>query len=163
MLSKALAWRCQCLIGLVMAWLLLISPALGAKFEAAKLKISGYGVLGDIELRRTLLLLQTGGQKRDFFDANFIEDTAVILFSRLNQDGYLRPVISVKLTRDDGRAMEYLWRGSLGNPLPRPLRARSVHFVIDRGVRYFYKNIQFEGLHAVPVKQGLSYFIQTGA
>jgi hypothetical protein len=71
--------------------------------KSAELKISGDGLFGDLELRHILMLLETSGKKPPFFDGPFIEDSVTILFSRLADDGYLRPQVSVELTLSNGQ------------------------------------------------------------
>src|SRR5437867_5223570 len=58
--------------------------------KPAELKIAGYGILGNRDLRRVLQVLLVSGTKPEFFDANFIEDAALILLSTLRRDGYLQ-------------------------------------------------------------------------
>src|ERR1043165_6031714 len=69
-------------------------PATLAKdTNTAALSLSGYGFLGNRKLKKTLELLGQPGKKPEFYDANFVEDSALILMSRLNRDGYLKPHI----------------------------------------------------------------------
>lgn len=128
---------------------------------AAKLKISGYGLFGDLRLKRTIQLLELQTKKPQFFDANFIEDSAVILRSNLRDDGYLQPAITVNLTWEDGRELKYEWNDAPEEPLPRALRAREVEFKIKPGLLYRYAQMEFAGLNAIPVKQARTYFVET--
>src|ERR1051325_9521515 len=41
--------------------------------SAAKFKISGYGIFGDLRLKRIIKLLEVPKTKPEFFDANFME------------------------------------------------------------------------------------------
>src|SRR4051812_46113522 len=87
----------------LLAVLFFHSPSATAKEPKAKLKISGYGFFGDLELKRTILLLENDGKKRHTFDANFIEDASVILLSRLNDDGFLQPELTAIVTLTNGQ------------------------------------------------------------
>jgi outer membrane protein insertion porin family len=129
----------------------------------AKLKISGYGVLGDLELKRTILLLATGGKKPPVFDANLIEDAAVILFSRMTEDGFLRPALTVTVTLTNGAVRTFHWREVMDESLPRPLNATRVEFHINKGQFYYYKSVTFEGLHNVTEKDARGFFVQNTA
>lgn len=131
--------------------------------KPAKVKVSGYHFFGNFELKRMLKLLEAEGRKPEFFDANFIEDSAVLLMSRLTQDGFLRPEVSAQITLADGRKISYRWRQLIEEPLPRPLLAKRVQFILKRGVRYFYKQVEFEGLKSLKTKEALNYFQQTAA
>ncbi|MCI0536926.1 MAG: BamA/TamA family outer membrane protein [Verrucomicrobiales bacterium] len=129
----------------------------------AKLDIAGYGFIGNHELKRLLRLLDAKGAKRDSYDANFVEDALLILISRLNRDGYLKPRITARLTGMDGETVSYEWDHPLEEPLPRRLQARRVRFEIHKGVLYHYRRIHFAGVTALSTKTALSYFVETGA
>jgi outer membrane protein insertion porin family len=137
-------------------------PADTTNAPRAKFKISGYGFLGDLRLKHIIRLLESEKQKPEFFDADFIEDTGLILRSKLRDDGFLEPTITVQLTLADGRRQEYEWDQGNDEPLPRPLRAREVRFNIAKGVLYHFNRLDFAGLDAVPEKRARSYFVETG-
>ncbi len=131
--------------------------------KPAKLKISGYGPLGDLQLKRTLRTLELAGKKPEFFAAAFVEDAALIIKSRAVRDGFLQPRITIQMESADGKRLTVTANELLENPLPRSLRLRQVHFQIRKGVLYHYKTIEFEGLESLRVKQVRSYFVETGA
>ena len=95
---------------------------------AAKFKISGFGLIGDRQLKNMIRLVELQTNKPAFFDGNFIEDSSLILASKTRAQGYLKATVSADITRLDGQTMHYVW--SETNPLPRPLRARRVEFKI---------------------------------
>lgn len=130
------------------------SPPPNAKFQ-----ISGYGFFGDLRLRRIINLLEVQKSKQQFLDANFMEDSALILKSKIREDGYLQPQIVIRCIKEDGSQAHYTW--SETEPLPRPLRAVHVRFRIKKGVLYHYDKIEFNGLTALPEKKALGYFIET--
>ncbi len=151
----------------VLAVLLMAVLSLGASGKdeksppPAKFQISGDGFFGDLKLKHTVRLLESPKPKSQFFDANFVEDTAMILISKLRDEGYLRPVIIVTITSDDEKKLKYVWNETTEEPLPRSLRARNVHFKIKRGVLYHYALIEFHGLNAISGKRAQAYFIET--
>ena len=51
--------------------------------EPAKLKVSGYGVFGNREMKGLISVLQTGEEKPEVFEANYVEDAVLVMFSRL--------------------------------------------------------------------------------
>src|SRR5689334_13815106 len=57
--------------------------------KPAALRISGYGFLGNHELKRILQTLELAGKKPEFFSPSFVEDATLILASRIKRDGYL--------------------------------------------------------------------------
>ena len=155
------------------AWLLLglfalanVIPAAHGKTadNASELKVTGYGLLGNRRLKQAIQLLRDPGKSAQFLDANFIEDSALILMARLNRDGYLQPHIVARLTLADGREARYEWNRPIREePLPRPLQVRKVEFEIEKGVLYHFGRIDFTGLTVIPEKVALSYFVETGA
>jgi outer membrane protein assembly factor BamA len=126
----------------------------------AELHVSDYGILGDRKLKKVLQLLEEPGKKPEFFDANFIEDGVLILMSRLNRDGYLKPQITARLTLADGRQVSYDWREAVREqPLPRPLQVRKVEFQIHKGVLYYFGQLQLEGLSSIRDQTARSCFV----
>src|SRR5690348_12575940 len=70
----AVRWRFWGWTALLLVCLLLDLPARADKTNeppAAKFKISGYGFLGDLRLKRIIKLLEVPKKKPEFFDANF--------------------------------------------------------------------------------------------
>jgi len=125
----------------------------------ARFKISGYGFLGDLRLRRMIKLLEIEKKRPQFFDANFMEDTALILKSKIREDGFLNPRIVITVKKDDGTSARFRWNEN--EPLPRPLRATEVRFRIKKGVLFHYEKLKFNGLAAVPEKKARGYFLET--
>ncbi|MGI8967217.1 MAG: POTRA domain-containing protein, partial [Limisphaerales bacterium] len=138
------------------------SDASSDKTNSAKIKISGYGLFDDRALKTMLKSLEAGEKKREFYDANFIEDAALILLSRLKQDGYLKPEVEAKLTLADGKAAHFSWKENIGEPLPRAWRARKIEFKLKKGVLYRYGTIDFKGLKSLREKEGKGFFVERG-
>lgn len=125
----------------------------------AKFKVSGYGFFGDLRLKRIIKLLEVQKKKPPFFDANFMEDSALILKSKIRDDGYLQPKIVIQVVKEDGTKARFVWNET--EPLPRPLHATEVRFRIKKGVLYHYQDITFRGLTALTQKKARGYFIET--
>lgn len=128
----------------------------------ARFKVSGYGMFGNRELKRLVEVMQAGRTKPEVYDAQFIEDAALILASRLTQDGFLNPVLRADVVLADGSTVQYEWDDPVEQPLPRPLDARSVHFRIEEGLLYYYAGLEFEGLETLTEKEARSFFVETG-
>ncbi len=152
----------NCIIVIVLVLTLSRITGLAAETNDAKMTISGYGLIGDLDLKRMLKSLEVRGNKRAVYNANDIEDAALILFSRVKQDGYLRPEMQATITLIDGRKQQYEWRDTVDPPLPRPTRARKVEFKIREGVLYHYRNVSIEGIHAVTQKEARGFFVERG-
>src|SRR3982751_2949986 len=127
-IEAAAKWRgSQLALGILLFFILLLpAKTLAAsdepKVKPAKFKISGYGILGNRQLRRILLTTELTKKKPQFFGASFVEDSALILISRVKRDGFLHPELTITLEMDDGNMMQVDGTKLLDNPLPRPLR-----------------------------------------
>jgi len=154
----------------ILLCLLLLSSMLGSSQAAiqtnkpthAKLKITGYGILGNRELKRILKTVELGNRKPEFYGAVFVEDSALILSSRVKSDGFLNPKVYAYLTLEHGGHLRVEAQELLDNPLPRPLRIKRVQFKIEKGTLYHYDKLEFEGLESIKEKDAHSYFIETG-
>jgi outer membrane protein insertion porin family len=147
-------------------WLSTFSSSMAATNDVPKpaiLKISGYGLLGNRELKRILRTLELEGKKPAFFSPDFVEDAAMILTSRVKRDGYLQPALNIHLMLADGSTMEVKVAKMIENPLPRPLVVVRAEFKIEPGVLFHYEDLQFSGLETLSEKQARSYFIESGA
>ena len=132
------------------------------KVQHAKLKISGFGLLGNRELKRTIRLMS--GQKKppEFYDANLVEDAALIIMSTLNGEGYLAPRITATLTLSDGEVQTFEWDQKLDTVLPRPLAVQKVRFRVRHGVRYYYQRLEIHGLKSLAQSEAKRFFVEAG-
>ncbi len=138
--------------------------ALASTNEApAKVSVKGYGLFGNIELKGVVQLLERPGEKPKAFEANFVEDAVLILFSRLGRDGYLHPRVKATIDTVDGEQQTYIWMDPVGVTLPRPLGAKKVQFEIEKGVRFYYEEIHFDGVNAISLRDAAHFFIETDA
>jgi outer membrane protein insertion porin family len=145
---------------LALIFLLAFPCQAGEESEPAELRISGYGFFGNRQLRTTLELLDADEGRPSVLEANYIEDSAMLLLSRLHRDGYLAARVIAHATLVDNSTTTFSWEGQMEEPLPRPLQVRSVHFEIDKGVLYHYRALEFEGLKAVPEAEARAFFIE---
>ncbi len=98
----------------------------------------------------------------EFYDANFVEDAALIIMSTLNREGYLAPHISARLTLEDGRQQSFEWDKDIDTVVAGPLEARKVQFRVRRGVRYYYRRVSIEGLKSISRSEAKAFFVETG-
>ncbi|HVK58682.1 MAG TPA: BamA/TamA family outer membrane protein [Candidatus Kapabacteria bacterium] len=154
-----LLWGCVALISLIVAQL-----RAETKDDPAKVKVSGYGVFGNRELKGLVSLLQTGKEMPRLLEANYVEDSVLIIFSRLARDGYLFPTIRVEAEFEDGLRQEFVWTEPLGEPLPRPFDARQVEFKVEPSVLFYFEEVRFSGLDdLMPLRDAAHFFIETDA
>jgi outer membrane protein insertion porin family len=123
----------------------------------AKLSVSGLGLWRNRELRVALQRL-LGEQRSDTLDANAVEDAAFLLMSTLVEDGYLKPVVEVALTRTDGTETTVRFVGENPVALPRPLLFSGARFKVRRGVRYHITSVTVTGLNAIAPDLGRAFF-----
>jgi outer membrane protein assembly factor BamA len=136
-------------------------PVTPAKPKPAALRISGYGFFGNRELKRILRTLELGGKKPELFSSSFIEDASSILVSRIKRDGYLNPIIDIKLGLADGTQLKTDAQELIETPLPRGLRIVAAQFKVHKGVLYYFQTLEFHGLTIVSPKAARAYFFET--
>lgn len=123
----------------------------------AEIRVTGLGWFGNRDAARSLELL-LGEQSRRDLDAAAIEDAALILFHRMEEDGWLRPRITVVLDQPDGTRSEHPLTASLEPPLDRGLTATRALFVVDRGTRFLVRDISFAGNSGLPAEEARTFF-----
>lgn len=148
------------LILALIAGALTASPA---EPEPAKIKVSGYGVLGNRKLKRLVRVMQGEDMHKPMVDANFIENAGLIILSRMREDGFLNPTVIVDMVLADGRRYVMRWRSTVDPPLPRPLSAQRVHFRIFEGQRFYFDKLEFTGLQAISQNEARPFFVEADA
>ncbi|RKX35942.1 MAG: outer membrane protein assembly factor [Verrucomicrobia bacterium] len=128
----------------------------------ARLSVSGYGVLGNLRVRKTILALDERGTERAFYDASAIEDSVLIILSRVGQDGFLKASIEAEIESEDGSVVNHVFSDDGLVPLPRPMRATGVAFTVVPGTLFHFDQILFEGLTRVPLNKATGFFRTTG-
>lgn len=160
--KPVLKWR-HAFSLLAFAALLFITAAARADSPAtnapARVEISGFGFFGNRDLIRLLRNFQPSGKLPPALKAPFVEDAALVLFSRARNQGFLNARLQVDFTLTNGHKMSVLWTNSLEAELPRNFAASSAHFRMRTGVRFHYRSITFNGLHAMSPAEARSYFV----
>src|SRR5436190_598505 len=132
------------------------------KVTHASLKISGFGPLGNRELKKTIRLMSGKKTPPEFYEANFVEDAALIIVSTLNREGYLAPHITAALTLSDGQEQRFEWDKDIDTVLPGPLAVKKVRFRVRRGVRCFYRHLSIQGLKSLSQSEAQAFFVESG-
>jgi len=127
--------------------------------EPARVKVSGFGLLGNREMVRLLRNFQLDGKMPVVIDRTFVEDAALVLLGRAHDDGYLRARLAGKFTLTNGTGQSLAWTNALDAMLPREFAAREAHFRLEQGVRFYYRAIEFSGVTAFPQREAASYFV----
>ncbi len=140
--------------------LALFAPMLVARAEQVKpatIHVAGLGLWRDREMRVALERM-LGKDRGPTLGANSIEDTAFLLFSVLNDEGFQSPVIAIRVEAVGGKTETYKLDENLDVSLARELEARDVRFEVKTGARSYVDVVQIEGLKALEAKAGESFF-----
>lgn len=148
--KSLLGWILVLLLGLAVAWA-------KEKTPTAKIKVDGLGV---IENRATAAAIRRlwGEQLGPELNTNQIEDAALFIASNLSPKGYQRPTIIVEAELADGSVKKFPVDTTLINAPPPALRAKSVHFEVNRGVRSYLKDVIIEGLDTLSKNAARDFF-----
>jgi outer membrane protein assembly factor BamA len=131
--------------------------------KPARVKVSGFGFLGNREMARLLRNFQTNREQPSVIDRTFVEDAALVLLSRLNQDGYLNPTLRARFTLLNGSRQRFTWTNALEAQLPLDFAAREARFRVRRGVRFHYDSLEIVGAKAIPPRAARRYFVSGDA
>lgn len=127
--------------------------------EPARVKISGFGFLGNREVVRLLRNFQPDGKIPAVIDRTFVEDATLILLSRAHDEGYLSATLSGDFTMTDGAQSHLAWTNAMEALLPRDFTAREAHFRLQSGVRFYYQSLEFDGVKLFSKREVSSYLI----
>ena len=137
--------------------------AASAVTNRAELHISGFGWLGNLELKRRIRLLQGGQKPPAVYSGDAIEDIAFIVLAKVKEEGYLEPRLKAELVLTNGAHQTYEWNQTLQTELPRPLAASRLQFHVQRGIRFYYEQLEFKGARVIPPQAAKDYFLSTEA
>ena len=156
-------------LALVILWFLIFDGlisgtiptcAAGSKTNSsAEIKVSGFGLLGNLEMARLVRRSYGARELPPAVTGNFVEDSAIMLLAQAVEAGYLEARLGFSVRTKDDVELDMDWNPSSEQPLPSDLLARAVHFKMDRGVRYYFDLIGFSGLHAVSAEEGRRLFV----
>src|SRR5882762_4601265 len=86
-------------------------------------KVSGLGLFGNRETARLLRSFQSGRDRPKFIDRAFVEDSALVLLSRAQSDGYLNAKLQARFTFLDGSRRTMEWTNAVDVSLARDFAA----------------------------------------
>ena len=149
--------RISSVVLVILAFLLPVLVVQAEHASTAKVRVTGLGLWRDREMRVALERM-LGKDRGPTLGANSIEDTAFLLFSVLNDEGYQTPVITIRAEIAGGKTETYKLTENLDVNLARELEARAVLFDVNTGPRSYVDVVQIEGLKALETKAGESFF-----
>lgn len=157
MIKKPGAMACAAL--LLFATVLPLRAADAKTNAPARVKVSGFGFPGNREILRLLQNFQVEGKQPTIIDQTFVEDAALVLLSRVEQDGYLNAELKAGFVMLDGSRQEFTWTNALEAQLPRDFAAREVRFQMRKRVRFHYDPLEITGAVAIPPAAARRYFV----
>jgi hypothetical protein len=140
-----------------MCQLVLLGLCWTAGAAAATLHVDGSGWWRDRELRISLERLLDAA-KRKAWDANTVEDPAVILSATLGEAGYQHPQIAILAREGGAPRLKLVFDPTFARPLPRTLTAEEVTFEVTPGLRSHIERVEFTGLTAISPATAEGFF-----
>ena len=144
--------------------LAMILPSEG--FSQSNVKVSGLGLLGNMEMERRLAFLSgVPPGEPQALDHFVIEDIAYILLQIMRKDGYPDPQIQAHLHYEDGSEKQLSWslpfdaRVEEGSP---EAGLASVAFQCDPGLLDFYHSVEIRGVKVIDEGMQADFFVPSG-
>jgi outer membrane protein assembly complex protein YaeT len=147
--------RCRALVGLCLClWPTLLS--------AARIEVDGFGWLLDLKVERVIReVLETPEDAP--LEVFQLEDSLLILHGELESRGFLDPAITVKLFRQTEEEPFAQWVFPDRPQIDAISRADRVVLGVEKGVRSYLEDVNFEGLTVIEPEVARSYFYPTNA
>lgn len=128
--------------------------------HAADVRVSGFGLFGNAELRSALQLLEF---TEDTVDSSKVDDGAFLLLTRLTQNGYLDASVSATIETQDEQTRDYKWTTPFEPQLQNDVVAGRIHYKVKPGTLYHYQSVEIEGLSSIEPDIAKTYFIPDSA
>ncbi len=113
-------------------------------WAAPSLKISGAGWIESERIERSVRSLSQL-ETRETLDANAVEDAVFFTLSQMAAEGYLQARVRAIIDLTTGETLTQEFDRSFNELLPRPLEARGLRLEVERGLRFHFRDITFEG------------------
>lgn len=139
------------LLALLFISLFTLHPSL-----TASVKVGGFGLFGNAELKNSLRLLELEDGP---LYAQKIDDGAFLLLTRLTQNGYLDASITANYETASDTQATATWTNPFEPQLPEDVVATQLQYQIDPGLLYYYNEIEIQGLASIPQEEALNYFV----
>lgn len=127
-----------------------------APLQAATVKVSGFGLFGNAELRSSLRLLEI---EEGELDSQKIDDGAFLLLTRLTQNGYLDAKLTATYQKSDGTEETATWTSPFEPQIPEGVVAEKLHYTIQEGTLYYYNSVTIDGLVSIDPEEAKNYII----
>lgn len=125
-----------------------------------RVKVSGFGLFGNIELKGALRLLEI---EEGELGSRKIDDGAFLLLTRLKQNGYLDAKVNGHILLSNGETRTVEWTTDFEPQLREDVTAESVRYEIEEDTLYYYESVQIKGLTAIDEEEATQYFVPDAA
>lgn len=124
--------------------------------DAAPVKVGGFGLFGNAELRSSLRLLEI---EEGELDAKKIDDGAFLLLTRLTQNGFLDAKVHADYQTANGTEGSATWTTPFEPQIPEGVVAEKLRYTIEEGILYYYRDVSIDGLSSIDIDEAKSYII----
>jgi outer membrane protein assembly complex protein YaeT len=158
--------------GWIAALLILLIPgALGAVESGpaeqqkppppAKVRVRGLGLLENRINVRTIRRIWPEKKFPPTLPAGFAEDAALLLRSKLVEQGFLKARVTLELIDAAGQSTNLVCGDNPDFFLPADLELREITLRAERGLRYYFKELEFENLDVIQPTRARGFFHPT--
>ncbi|MBC2607012.1 BamA/TamA family outer membrane protein [Pelagicoccus albus] len=135
---------------------LFVSAFAATESLAKPVKVKGFGLFGNAELRSALTLLDIGDGD---LSAQKMDDGAFLLLTRLTQNGYLDATVSAEYEMEDGSINDVEWRAPFEAKIPEDVVAQKIRYTVNPNTLYYYDTVEIEGLSSIDTDEAKAYII----
>ena len=129
-----------------------------ALFKSSHTRVSGFGFFGNLQLKKTLEILNSTTKPRTEFDSSYIEDAIWVLDGAVQSKGYPEPTFEITLTQKDETKTSFQWNKDFIPSLPHDLKGTKVAFNVIPGTLSYYKSVTITGVSSLTEKACVHYF-----
>jgi len=144
------------------AWLILcLSLPLSAQaslFKSSHTSVSGFGFFGNLQLKKTLEILNSTTKPRTEFDSSYIEDAIWVLDGAVQSKGYPEPTLEITLTKEDDSEVNFHWDKDFTPALSHELKGKKIAFKVIPGTLNYYTTVTITGISSLEEKACVNYF-----
>ena len=130
-------------LAIAIVFFALVPALLGEAASTAEWKVRGMGYFKNRSLQKQLDLILN--QSLATFNASDIEDAALVLISYLEDEGFLSAKAVALIDDGSGEPLTVTWDRNFDVYLPRELEAKSVRFELEKGPRFYFRDLKIEG------------------
>ncbi len=145
---------------LIAALLISLCAFNASQLAAASVKVRGFGLFGNVELKGALKLLEIEDGP---IDASKIDDGAFLLLTRLTQNGFLDASVTAEFESASGEKGTATWTSPFEPQIEEEVSVEKLQYTTIPGTLYHYNTVSIDGLQSIEVEDARSYIIPDSA